>query len=159
MIYGNKEYLDEHFEKTKDGYIAYKIFGRYYGINPDWKIKKKSILKDFVDRKIHKDCSYGINVATTNWLKTVSSIYCFDVWEVLIPNDAEIVIPIDTHGKIRTNRIILLRIIKHGQKHRCLKCSHFEKYEPECKKEWRWIIDNRDHTCPDFKRKKRFKWF
>jgi uncharacterized protein YjbI with pentapeptide repeats len=104
-------YLDANFEKTQDGYIAYKTFGGQYPTNPSWVIEQGSILNEVVNPCRTDTCGCGINVAPIKWVK---ENYKGDVWKCLIRWGwlAGVVVPYNTDGKIRCERIELLEVAK-----------------------------------------------
>ena len=117
MIIGSNTYLKERFEKVEGGWHAYKIFGSMHAPPPDWKLEPGNWLED---PGLHDNpstlCAPGINVANDrNWI--VDFLYSenlygnFDLWRVFIPDEATIVVPFETDGKIRVNRLQLLEVI------------------------------------------------
>lgn len=102
-------YLVQNFEKTADGYIVYKVFGMYYPISTEWVIKEGSIIEEIVNSNRADTCGCGINVATREWIKNerakiTSAWKCLIKWEWL----AGVVVPYNTDGKIRCERLMLL---------------------------------------------------
>lgn len=104
-------YLDAHFERVKDGYIAYKIFGAQYIAPKKWKIEAGSVIDEVVNPDRTCECGCGINVAPIEWVK---SNYSGDIWKVLIRWEwlAGVVVPYHTDGKIRCERVELLGVVK-----------------------------------------------
>lgn len=109
------DYMTTHFERTSDGYIAYKIFGREYDVPESWKIKKHSVIKENVnfDRTSGSGC--GINVSTLDWMKR--NYGCkqydtknYDIWKVLIRWEwlCGVCVPYTTDGNIRCERVELI---------------------------------------------------
>ena len=104
------DYLETHFEKTKDGFIAYKTFNNTY-YSPDyWEIKEGSVIKENVNHDVFDGCGCGINVATFEWVKKNAD---GEVWKVLIewPWLADVVVPFTTDGKIRCGKVRLIEKI------------------------------------------------
>ena len=110
------EYLEDNFKKTTKGYIVYKAIGQCYQPNPDWVIKPGKILKEAVNPDRTIECGCGVNVATYEWVKDACDAIDFDIWECLIKWEwlPGVVVPYDTDGKIRSERVQLLRIIEEG---------------------------------------------
>ena len=103
------DYLNENFEKTSEGYIAYKVFGMYKTPPATWNITKKSIIKEVVNPSRTNDCGCGINISTKEWIKKKDP-EIKKVWKVLIKWEwlSNVVVPYNTDGKIRCGRIMLL---------------------------------------------------
>ena len=104
-------YLDAHFERIKDGYIAYKTFGAQYRAPKKWKIEVGSVIEEVVNPDRTCECGCGINVAPLEWVKRN---YSGDIWKVLIRWEwlAGVVVPYHTDGKIRCERVELLGVVK-----------------------------------------------
>ena len=104
-------YLDAHFDRVKDGYIAYKTFGAQYRAPKKWKIEVGSVIEEVVNHDRTCECGCGINVAPLEWVKRN---YSGDIWKVLIRWEwlAGVVVPYHTDGKIRCERVELLGVVK-----------------------------------------------
>ena len=104
-------YLEANFERTPDGYIAYKTFGGTRAPNANWKIEPNAILDEVVNSNRTDDCGCGINVAPLVWVKRN---YQGDIWKCLIRFEwlAGVVVPYNTDGKIRCERVQLLEVVK-----------------------------------------------
>lgn len=103
--------LDAYFERTKEGYIAYKTFDCEHKAPNTWKIEAGETIKENVcfDRCI--TCGCGINVAPFNWVRT----HCEgDIWKVLIRWEwlCGVCAPYHSDGKIRCERVQLLEVVK-----------------------------------------------
>lgn len=105
------DYMKEHFEQVPDGYIAYKTFGSEYDVPDYWEIKPGSVIQENVNPNRTCSCGCGINVATLKW---VEENYSGDVWKVLIRWEwlPGVVVPYDTNGKIRCEKVELLEVVK-----------------------------------------------
>jgi len=57
------KFVDAHFERTDDGYIAYKTFGGQRKPPESWKIEKGAVIEESVNFTRTQDCGSGINVA------------------------------------------------------------------------------------------------
>ena len=103
-------YLDAHFERTPDGYIAYKTFGSQYDPPEKWVIEAGSVLEENVNPNRADVCGCGIHVAPLDW---VCREYSGDIWKVLIRWEwlAGVVVPYNTDGKIRCERVELLEVV------------------------------------------------
>lgn len=108
------DYMKTHFERTSDGYIAYKIFGREFNVPDSWNIEKGSVITENVsfDRTIKHAC--GINVASLEWMKKTYGcknydIESYDIWKVLIRWEwlCGVCVPYNTDGNIRCERVEL----------------------------------------------------
>ena len=104
-------YLDAHFERTPDGYIAYKTFGSQYDPPKKWVIEAGSVLEENVNPNRVDVCGCGINVAPLDWVRRE---YSGDIWKVLIRWEwlAGVVVPYNTDGKIRCERVEMLEVVK-----------------------------------------------
>lgn len=108
------QYLADNFEKTEDGYIAYKTFGTYYEKNSKWEIKEGSVISEITNFNPTSECGCGINVSTKDWMWT--EMACNDaftgatVWKVLIRWEwlAGVCVPYCTDGKIRCEKVELI---------------------------------------------------
>ena len=104
-------YLDAHFERTNDGYIAYKVFGGTYNPPEKWKIEPGSVIEENVNPNRTNTCGCGINVAPLAWVK---AHYCGTIWKVLIRWEwlPGVVVPYNTNEKIRCERVELVEAIE-----------------------------------------------
>ena len=104
-------FMEANFERTENGYIAYKIFGDQYTPPEKWEIKPGSIIEENVNFDRCNDCGCGINVAPIKWIK---DHYIGDIWKVLIRWEwlAGICVPYNSKGKIRCERVELIEIVK-----------------------------------------------
>ena len=104
-------YLEAHFERTKDGYIAYKTFGGDRKPPETWEIKEGSAITENVNFDRCCDCGSGINVAPLEWVK---QNYKGNIWKVLIRWEwlCGVCVPYMTDGKIRCEKVELLEIVK-----------------------------------------------
>ena len=104
------EYLEANFEKTSEGYIAYKTFGGQYRPPEKWVISPGSIITENVNHNRADCCGCGINVAPLEWVKRE---YSGDIWKVLIRFEwlVGVCVPYNTDGKIRCERVQLLEIV------------------------------------------------
>ena len=105
------DYLKEHFEFTSNGIIAYKTFNGNYNPPKKWVIQSGSIITENVNPNRTDLCGCGINVAPLNWVR---SNYNGDIWKVLIRWEwlAGVVVPYNTDGKIRCERVELVEIVE-----------------------------------------------
>ena len=105
------DYLDANFERTNEGYIAYKTFGGMYSAPDDWKIERGSIITETVNPNRTNECGCGINVAPLDWVR---KNYNGQIWKVLIewPWLAGVVVPYNTDGKIRCEKVRLLEVVE-----------------------------------------------
>ena len=104
-------YIDAHFERTANGYIAYKTFGGQYAPPEAWKIEKGSVITENVNFDRCQNCGSGINVAPLEWVK---GNYNGEIWKVLIRFEwlAGVCVPYMTDGKIRCERVELLEVVE-----------------------------------------------
>ena len=104
-------FMEANFERTENGYIAYKTFGGQYTLPEKWKIKPGSVIEENVNFDRCNDCGCGINVAPIKWIK---DLYIGDIWKVLIRWEwlAGVCVPYNSKGKIRCERVELIEIVK-----------------------------------------------
>ena len=102
-------FIDAHFERVADGYIVFKTFGGMYKSPESWKIEAGSIITETVNPDRCTDCGSGINVAPLDWVK---KNYKGDIWKCLIRFEwlAGVIVPFNTDGKIRCERVELVEI-------------------------------------------------
>lgn len=119
------EFLARNFERneTNTGYIVYKTFGCLYTSPKEWMIIPGSIITENCDMNRMNTCSYGINVATLEWIRNnVDSAYTgihrnskssFSIWRCEILDEwlADVCVPIGSDGKIRCGKLRLLETI------------------------------------------------
>ena len=103
--------MNKHFEKIDEGYIAYKTFGTFYSINPNWKIEVGEVLKENVNFNRNNECGCGINVAPLKWVKNQTGD--LPIYKVLIRNEwlMGVCVPYLSDGKIRCERVEILGVV------------------------------------------------
>ena len=106
------EFMEAHFDRTSEGWIVYKDFGYYNAPPAEWKIEAGSIINENVNACRSNDCGCGINVAPINWI--INDHNPRKVWKCLIKFEwaCGIVVPYNTDGKIRCERVRLLEEIE-----------------------------------------------
>ena len=106
-------FLEAHFERTDDGYIAYKTFNRTYQAPGKWKIEPGSIIEENVNFTRTQECGCGINVAPLDWVKKAYGKNS-EIWKVLIRWEwlCGVCVPYMSDGKIRCERVELLEVVK-----------------------------------------------
>ena len=104
-------FIDAHFERDDDGYIAYKTFGGTYNPPKGWEIKPGSVISETVNFDRCTECGSGINVAPLEWVKCQYDGK--EIWKVLIRWEwlAGVCVPYNSDGKIRCERVELLEVI------------------------------------------------
>ena len=105
-------YLDAHFERTENGYIAYKTFNAVYLAPPKWEIAPGSIIEENVNFDRCAACGCGINVAPLEWVK--NKYPNKQIWKVLIRWEwlCGVCVPYMSDGKIRCERVELLEVVE-----------------------------------------------
>ena len=106
------EYLESHFEKTDQGYLAYKVFNGEYRPPEKWVIQPDSVITENVNFNRTNACGCGVNVAPLDWVKNHYS-HRGDIWKVLIKWEwlVGVCVPYQTDGKIRCERVQLLEVV------------------------------------------------
>jgi hypothetical protein len=106
------DYMAQNFEKTSDGYIAYKTFNEHYNAPENWNIEPGSILADVANFTRTDNCGCGINIATKKWVCEETSKP--EIWKCLLRWEwlPGVCVPYGTDGKIRCEKIELMEMIK-----------------------------------------------
>ena len=106
-------FLESHFERIPDGYIAYKTFGITYKTPESWKIEANSIIEETVNPDRCTKCGSGINVAPLDWVKENYGSKGNQIWKCLIKWEwlPGVIVPYMSDGKIRCERVQLLEIV------------------------------------------------
>ena len=104
-------YMEAHFERTEEGYIAYKTFNSSYTAPDKWKIEPGEVLEEVCNPERTCDCGCGINVAPLDWVK---SNHGGKIYKMLIRFEwlAGVVVPYNTDGKIRCSRAQILEVVE-----------------------------------------------
>ena len=105
------DYMDNMFERTPEGYVAYKTFNKFFNAPTYWIIEPGSIISETVNMCRTDACGCGINVGTLDWVKRGS---VGKIWKVLIRWEwlPGVCVPYNTDGKIRCERVQLLEIVR-----------------------------------------------
>ena len=108
-------FIDAHFERVNDGYIAYKTFGGSYPPPKSWEIKPGSVISETVNFDRCTECGSGINVAPLGWVADQHDGK--EIWKVLIRWEwlAGVCVPYTSDGKIRCERVELLEVVANEQ--------------------------------------------
>ena len=106
-------FMRTHFEREKDGYIAYKTFNDTYTAPTTWKIEPGSAIEENVNFDRCTTCGSGINVAPLDWVKQNCK---GEIWKVLIRWEwlCGVCVPYMTDGKIRCEKVELLEVVRDG---------------------------------------------
>ena len=110
-----ENFMEAHFERNADGYIAYKTFGGTYAAPAAWKIEPGATIEEVVNFDRCSDCGSGINVAPLEWVK---ENYKGAIWKVLIRLEwlCGVCVPYMSDGKIRCEKVELLGIVEDEKK-------------------------------------------
>ena len=113
-ILSSVEYLEEHFEKTTEGYIAYKTFNSEYTPPEKWVLQPDSIITENVNFDRCRECGCGINVAPYEWVDEHYG-HTGSIWKVLIKWEwlAGVCVPYMTDGKIRCEKVQLIGVVSN----------------------------------------------
>ena len=103
--------LSDLFKVTKDGIIAYKIFGAERCTPESWTLEPGAVITENVNHCRTNDCGCGINVDTLDWLKRT---FHGEIWEVLIRWEwlPDVCVPYGTTGKIRCGKCELVKVVE-----------------------------------------------
>ena len=104
-------FIDAHFERIADGYIAYKTFNSSYKAPDSWKIEKGAVIEEVVNFDRCTECGCGINVAPLEWVKRHMN---GKIWKVLIRWEwlCGVCVPYMSNGKIRCEKVELVEVVK-----------------------------------------------
>ena len=113
------EFMANHFERTEEGYIAYKIFDGMYKMPEDWDINPGSVIAENANLNPFDNCGCGINVAPLEWVRAFrlkNDAFDQPIWRCLIRWEwlPGVVVPFGTNGKIRCNRVEILDKFDNG---------------------------------------------
>ena len=105
-------FIDAHFERVADGYIAYKTFNSKYAAPESWTIAEGSVITENVNFNRCEGCGCGINVAPLDWVKSHYG-WRGAIWKVLIRWEwlCGVCVPYNSDGKIRCERVELLEAV------------------------------------------------
>lgn len=120
------EFLARNFERNEanTGYIVYKTFGHLYTPPKEWAITPGSIITENCDLNRMVTCSYGINVATLEWMRNnIDAAHQGihrdpnspnNIWRCEILDEwlADVCVPIGSDGKIRCGKLKLIEVIE-----------------------------------------------
>ena len=106
-------FIDAHFERVADGYIAYKTFNSEYAAPKSWTIAEGSVISENVNFNRCEECGCGINVAPLDWVKSNYGWRGGAIWKVLIRWEwlCGVCVPYNSDGKIRCERVELLEVV------------------------------------------------
>ena len=106
------KWLAEHFEHDDDGYIVYKAIGDTTFAPPArWKIEAGEYLDEVCNPLPTLTCACGVNFATLDWVKENHprrTIWRCRIRWMDLPG---VVVPYNTDGKARCNRLELLEVV------------------------------------------------
>ena len=107
-------FIDAHFERVADGYIAYKTFNSEYAAPESWTIAEGSVITENVNFNRCESYGCGINVAPLDWVKSRYGRRGGAIWKVLIRWEwlCGVCVPYNSDGKIRCERVELLEIVR-----------------------------------------------
>ena len=104
-------YMEARFERTNDGYIAYKSFNSTYCAPDRWNIAPGEIIDETVNADRTCECGCGINVAPLDWVRRDNRGTPYKLlirWEWL----PGVVVPYNTDGKIRCSRAQIIEVVQ-----------------------------------------------
>ncbi len=105
------DFMEAHFERTNEGYIAYKTFNGSYSSPERWNIEPGSILTENVNFDKCCACACGVNVAPLDWVKCNYGHQT--IWKVLIRWEwlCGVCVPYRSDGKIRCEKVELIETV------------------------------------------------
>ncbi len=107
-------WIRNNFKTTKNGVIVYKRIGAIkteYSKPDHWNVETNCYLTETCNPDRTTPCACGVNFGTKDWCSNHYQ-YC-DLWECLIEwiDLAGVVVPYNTDGKARCERLLLLEKI------------------------------------------------
>ena len=113
------DFMEKNFEKTKEGYIAYKSFNTYYNSPESWNLVPGEVIQETPNCNRFEHCGCGINVAPLSWMITDAESGDKEVWKVLIKFEwlPGIVVPYIGDGKVRCERVKLIEKVEDFSKY------------------------------------------
>jgi len=116
-LLNSADWLKQNFKFDKRGrLIVYKAFGdTYYSSPSNWKIKTNQVITEIVNSCRTSSCGCGVNFATKKWIRKVyEDKVDIEIRQCYIkPIDfVDIVVPYNTDGKARCERLIIGRKVK-----------------------------------------------
>ena len=106
------DWLETNFAHTEKGVIVYKKIGNTdYTVPAHWTIAENSVITEVCNPCRTITCACGVNFGTREWCD--KNYRAADLWECLIEwrDLAGVVVPYNTDGKARCERLTLLRKI------------------------------------------------
>lgn len=105
------DFVNSHFVRATDGYIVYMTFDGAYSTPDHLDIKPGSIVAEIVNPDRCTLFGSGIHVAPLEWVKQNCD---GDIWKCLIRREwlPGVVVPYNTDGRIRCERLELIEIMK-----------------------------------------------
>ena len=103
-------WLRDNFASNDRGIIVYKRIGKTeYDAPASWTIEPGSVITEICNPTRTQECGCGVNFGTLDWCKN-HYLYA-TIWECLIEwiDLAGVVVPYNTDGKARCERMTLLR--------------------------------------------------
>lgn len=106
-------FIDTHFERVADGYVAYKTFNAEHDAPASWTIAEGSVISENVNFNRCEECGCGINVAPLDWVESHYGWRGGAIWKVLIRWEwlCGVCVPYNSDGKIRCERVELLEVV------------------------------------------------
>lgn len=114
-VFSPSQWIKENCRFTESGSIlVYKKIGDTdYPMPSYWVIEPGSFITEATNPSVMEPCACGVNVGTLQWI--VENYGYAGIWECeIIPEDFfGVVIPIQTNGKFRANRVKLVRLLSY----------------------------------------------
>jgi hypothetical protein len=107
-------FMRDNFEHDDLGWIVYKTFGAYQQLPETWKIEAGSFVEEVCNPLPTNDCGSGVNFATLKWIKNDGCTKVLPVWRCRVRwmDACGIIVPYNTDGKCRCNRLELIELVK-----------------------------------------------
>lgn len=127
-----KEWLDKHLYHDAIGYYALKTFGVFFPARVEWipLVPGKIISEVCINPDRATQCGTGISIGTETWVREwLSDRYWDIIWVVRVRNEwlADIVVPFQTDGKIRTRTLELLTPLSKEEARDLMRTNYLDK--------------------------------
>jgi hypothetical protein len=111
-LLSSTQYMEEHFEHDRRGYLVYKTFGQFNNPPASWKLEPGSIIEEVCNPDRATDCGSGVNVGTLAWVQGNNGKH-LRVHQLRIrwKDCPGVVVPYMTDGKIRCERAEIVKVL------------------------------------------------
>ena len=111
-FFNKAEFFNKNFVKIEKGYVVYKaFFNTHYNIPAGWEIKQGSFITETANPTTTQECGCGVNFGTLEYVQ--NNYKNSEIWECLLlfEDMPSLVVPYDSDGKCRCEKLQLIRKI------------------------------------------------